>query len=83
MARLKNTGDPVHVYAPEGDQRSLLVDTDQIVEVPGEVTEELDDAYIVGHGDDARAWPKSRWAATSKADHHPTPDRTSDHTDGN
>jgi DNA-binding transcriptional regulator/RsmH inhibitor MraZ len=69
VARLKNTGDPMHVYAPPGAPNSLFVDAGQIIEVPGEITDELDDAYLVGTGDDQRAWSKAQWSATSKTSH--------------
>lgn len=69
MARLKNVGEPVHVYAPPGGAHSLFVDAGQIVEVPGEITGEVADAYLIGAGDDVRAWPKGQWSATSKAGH--------------
>lgn len=69
MARLKNIGPEVHVYSPGGFPSSILVDTDQIVEVPGEITDEVVDAYIVGENGAARAWPKAQWQTTSTASH--------------
>lgn len=63
MARFKNiSGDELHLNRPEGPP----IKPDQIVEVDGEVTEEIEDAYIVGSGEDARAWPKATWRVTSK-----------------
>ena len=58
MARLKNiSGVDVHVGRADGP----LVAAGDVTQVDGEVTEELADAYIVGEGDEARAWPKSTW----------------------
>lgn len=59
--RLKNVGAAVHLYRPAGDPSSLYVDAEQIVEVPGEISAEVDDAYVIGEGDQARAWSKSQW----------------------
>lgn len=64
MARFKNiSGDELFLHRAEGPS----VKPDEIVEVDGEVTEEIEDAYIVGSGDSARAWPKATWRVTSKA----------------
>ncbi|MER7063959.1 hypothetical protein [Streptomyces albidoflavus] len=38
-----------------------LVGADDVTVVDGEVTGQTDDAYIVGEGDEARAWPKATW----------------------
>lgn len=67
MVKLKNLGEAVHVYRPAGDANSLLVEHDQVLEAPGEITEELDDAYIVGAGDDVRAYPKAQWELVKPA----------------
>lgn len=62
--RLKNTGDAVDQYHPAGHAASLHVDGGEVIEVPGDLVEELDDAYLIGAGpDDVRAWPKARWQA--------------------
>jgi hypothetical protein len=37
------------------------VDANGFAEVDGTVAEELDDAWVVGEGTDARAWPKALW----------------------
>lgn len=58
MARFKNvSGEDRRVGRADGP----LVEADSVTQVDGDVTEELDDAYIVGEGDEARAWPKSTW----------------------
>jgi hypothetical protein len=58
VARLKNiSGVDVHVGRADGP----LVVAGDVTQVDGDVTEELADAYILGEGDEARAWPKSTW----------------------
>jgi hypothetical protein len=58
VARFRNvSGDDRNVGRPEGP----VVKAGDVATVNGDVTEELEDAYIVGVGDDARAWPKSTW----------------------
>lgn len=59
--RLKNVGSAVDLYRPAGDPQSLPVDAGQVVEVPGEISGELADAYLIGEGDQARAWPMAQW----------------------
>jgi hypothetical protein len=62
MPRFRNIGAAAHVYKPAGDPDSLFVDAGQIVETPGELApEQPADAYVVGEGDQARAWPKALW----------------------
>jgi 2-phospho-L-lactate guanylyltransferase (CobY/MobA/RfbA family) len=58
VARLKNiAGVDVHVGRADGP----LVAAGDVTQVDGDVTEDLADAYILGEGDEARAWPKSTW----------------------
>ena len=64
--RLRNLGEAVHLYAPPDSPNSLPVDEGQIVTVAGPM-EETDDAYICGEGDQARAFPKSRWQVEAPA----------------
>ncbi|HEX3778437.1 MAG TPA: hypothetical protein VHX38_02135 [Pseudonocardiaceae bacterium] len=61
MPDFVNLGPAVDVYRPAGEADSLHVKAGQTITVPGEITAELDDAYIVGEGDDARSWAKVRW----------------------
>lgn len=66
MARLrfKNISDvDVHVGRLDGP----TVEAGKVTAVDGEVTEQTDDAYIVGEGDDARAWPKATWELLPEA----------------
>lgn len=58
MARFKNiSGVDVHVGRADG----RVVEAESITAVDGDVTAQTEDAYIVGEGDDARAWPKETW----------------------
>lgn len=64
MPRFKNkTGDELHMQHAEGP----TVGPGEVVQVDGDVVEEIDDAYIVGTGDDARAWPKATWELLKEA----------------
>ncbi len=63
MARLKNiSGEDRRVGRADGP----LVKAGEVTEVDGDVVAEEDDAWIVGEGDDARAWPKSTWDLLDK-----------------
>lgn len=65
--RLKNiTNDALSVNAPEGHPDSHLVEPGEVLQVPGD-SKETDDAYIVGKGDDARAYPKAIWKREAQA----------------
>jgi hypothetical protein len=58
VARFKNvSGEDRRVGHADGP----LVEAGTITAVPGDVTGQSDDAYIVGDGDEARAWPKATW----------------------
>lgn len=58
MARFKNiSGEDRRVGRAEGP----LVEAGTVTSVDADVTDHTDDAYIVGEGDDARAWPKETW----------------------
>lgn len=61
MAKFVNLGDDVEHYFPAGHGDSLPVLAGQLVDVGDANVEEQDDCYVVGTGDAARAWPKSRW----------------------
>lgn len=68
---------PVDVYAPEGHPDTLHVDPGQTITVPGELAaEQAVDAYLVGEGDNARAWPHSQWRLAEP----PKPAKKSDAT---
>lgn len=58
MARFKNvSGEDRRVGRADGP----LVEAGKVTAADGDVTEQTDDAYIVGEGDEARAWPKETW----------------------
>jgi hypothetical protein len=58
VARFKNiSGADLRVGRAEG----RLVEAGDVTAVDGDVAEETDDAYILGEGDEARAWPKATW----------------------
>lgn len=58
MARFKNvSGEDRRVGRADGP----LVEAGTVTATADEVTGQTDDAYIVGEGDEARAWPKATW----------------------
>jgi hypothetical protein len=61
MTKFVNKGESVDHYFPGGHPDSLHVEANQVVDVGDMSVEELDDCYLVGEGDNVRAWPKSRW----------------------
>lgn len=63
MPRFKNvSGDELHMQHAEGP----TVGSGDVVQVDGEITGELADAWLVGEGDQARAWPKVTWELVDK-----------------
>lgn len=64
MPRFRSlSSDELSVFRPDGEYDAFPVTPDEPeIEVPGDVTEETEDAYIVGEGDEARAWSKTLWA---------------------
>lgn len=82
MARFKNVGGAdVDLFAPGGAYGGYTVEADSIVEVPGEVTNADDrdaDHYLVGSGDEARAWPKATWRVTAPGDQSGGGDKNDD-----
>lgn len=62
MARFRNTTKaPLALIAPARRPDSHSVAAGDEVEVKGDITQTTDDAYIVGEGDQARAYPKALW----------------------
>lgn len=61
MPDLVNNGAAVDVYTAAGHPDSLHVEPGQTVTVPGDVLNELGDAYLIGTGGKALLWPKDRW----------------------
>lgn len=66
MLKFKNVGLDVHAQK-RADLGGQLVEAGGVFEVDGEVATETEDAYIVGDGDDARAWPKAQWELVKPA----------------
>lgn len=61
--RFTNVGPAVHAYQRAIHPDSLLVESGQVIEVPGDLApEQPADAYQVGTGDDARLWPHAQWS---------------------
>jgi hypothetical protein len=61
MAKFVNTGEAVEHYFPGGHPDTLRVENGQVVDVGEVAVAEHEDYFLVGEGDDVRAWPKSRW----------------------
>lgn len=59
--QLRNTGASPVLF----DDR--VVEPDAVIEVSGDLDEELPDAYLIGKGDDARIYPKSQWSVVGGA----------------
>ncbi|WP_219512740.1 hypothetical protein [Nonomuraea ceibae] len=71
VSRFKNvSGAALRVGRVDGP----LVEAGDVTRAAGQVTSQTEDAYIVGEGDQARAWPKATWellppeAKTSRKD---------------
>jgi hypothetical protein len=63
--RFKNDTDTdLVLFGPTGHPDAYICEAGAIVEIPGDITEETDDAFVVGDGDDARTWAKSVWSVT-------------------
>lgn len=60
MPKFRNVGPDVHAVK-RADLGGQLVEADAEFEVDGDVTDETSDAYLVGEGDNTRAWPKAQW----------------------
>lgn len=74
MLRFKNLGEVCHAYFPAGHPESVEVVAGGILEVPGELIEEIADAYLVRESEDqVRAWPKERWQQDVPAPRKPSP----------
>lgn len=63
MPRFRSlSSETLDLFAPAGESDSFPVEGGAEVEVAGDVSEETVDAYIVGEGENARAWSKTVWA---------------------
>ncbi|MFC3453998.1 hypothetical protein [Amycolatopsis speibonae] len=61
--QLREGHDPIDLFSRKEGDEQFHVDPGQKILVPGELAKEqpAEDAWIVGEGDDARAWAKSQW----------------------
>lgn len=59
--QLRNSGDASVLF---GDK---VVEADAVIEVDGDLDEELPDGFLIGTGDDARIYPKSQWSVVGGA----------------
>lgn len=66
MLKFKNIGQGVHAIK-RADLGGPLIEATSTIEVDGTISSETEDAYIVGEGDNARAWPKSQWELVKSA----------------
>jgi hypothetical protein len=66
VLKFKNVGPDVHAQK-RADLGGRLVESNSTFDVDGEVSSETEDAYIVGDGDNARAWPKAQWELVKPA----------------
>lgn len=67
MLKFKNVGPyKVDVFKP-AELGGRQVDAGAVLEVDGVVSEEIDDAYLVGEGGAARLWPKAQWELVKDA----------------
>lgn len=60
MPKFRNIGPDIAAFKP-AELGGKPIESDDVIEVDGEVTGEVDDAYLVGEGDNTRAWPKAQW----------------------
>jgi hypothetical protein len=75
VARFKNiSGEDRRVGRADGP----LVQAGEVATIDEDVAEELSDAWIVGQGDEARAWPKATWELLKDADDKPNPGKGND-----
>lgn len=61
MTKFLNTGDAIDLYFPAGHPDTLQVGEGQTVDLGDLKVEEGDDCWLVGEGDNVRAWSKARW----------------------
>jgi hypothetical protein len=58
---LREDHPPVSLFRPSGESGAMNVEHGKDIEAPGELVEEIDDAYIVEHNGERKAWPKATW----------------------
>lgn len=78
MTKFVNKGDEIDHYFPSGHPDSLRVATGQVVDVGDLKVVDAGDCFLVGDGDDVRAWAKSRWEKQGSSQKTPAPKTESD-----
>jgi hypothetical protein len=73
MTKFVNAGADTDLYFPAGHPDSLFVEAGQLVDLGDLKVEDGGDCWLVGEGDNVRAWSKDRWqkqgsAGAKKAD---------------
>jgi len=60
--RLRKDTDPIDLFQRAGAEQ-FHVEPGQEIEVPGDLAKDQpqSDAYVIGDGDQARAWAKAQW----------------------
>lgn len=61
MLKFKNIGQEQIDVGKPAELGGRIVPAGDVFEVDGVVTDELGDCYLVGEGDNVRAWPKAQW----------------------
>lgn len=61
MTKFVNAGPDTDLYFPAGHPDSLLVEAGQLVDLGDLKVEDGGDCWLVGEGDNVRAWSKDRW----------------------
>lgn len=81
MTKLVNNGDAVDLYFPAGHPDTLEVGAGQVVDLGEVKVEEGDDCWLVGEGDNVRAWPKERWSKQGEKSNPTRPKKADDKVD--
>lgn len=61
MTKFVNAGPDTDLYFPAGHPDSLFVEAGQLVDLGDLKVEDGGDCWLVGEGDNVRAWSKERW----------------------
>lgn len=66
MPRFRNVS-PNELFVPDANK---TVKPDEVVDVPGRLATDTDDAHVVKGPQGERAWPKALWADATPAEKH-------------
>lgn len=78
MTKFVNTGDDIDLYFPAGHPDSLPVESGQVVDLGDLKVEDGGDCWLVGEGDNVRAWSKDRWEKQGAAKKDDKSDKAAD-----